>query len=163
MVQAYNVTKNDTTGYSPHCLVFGWHPRLTVDAYLRTWPGNKEEADPVSYAGKMRFRLQFAHKVAGEQGAKNAACHNERYDRKVTCAMLVVGDRILVRKVCIKCRQKLADRWEQELYLVIKIANSNIPVYMVKRESGKGSSRTFDRTCYCHSPLFDLKNPQMNL
>lgn len=32
LVQAYNATRHDTTGYSPHYLMFGWHPRLVIDA-----------------------------------------------------------------------------------------------------------------------------------
>ena len=42
-------------------------------------------------------------------------------------------------------RQKLADKWEQEPYLVTQIPNNEIPVYKVKREDGKGSTRTLHR------------------
>ena len=27
LVQVYNATRNDATGYAPHYLMFGWHPR----------------------------------------------------------------------------------------------------------------------------------------
>ena len=33
VVQAYNATKQDKTGFSPHYLMFGRHPQLDVDAY----------------------------------------------------------------------------------------------------------------------------------
>lgn len=34
VVQSYDDTKSSFTGYSLHVLMFGWHPRLPVDAYL---------------------------------------------------------------------------------------------------------------------------------
>ena len=42
LVQAYNATKSDATGFAPHLLMFGWHPRLSVDAYLGTSPVSEE-------------------------------------------------------------------------------------------------------------------------
>ena len=57
LVQAYNSTKNDATGFSPHYLLFGWHPRLSVDAFL----GNNQEDDiyesPKDYIGKLKDRI----------------------------------------------------------------------------------------------------------
>ena len=46
MVQAYNATKSDATGYSPHYLMFGWHPRLAIDTFMGTEPGNEGSPDP---------------------------------------------------------------------------------------------------------------------
>ena len=51
---------------------------------------------------------------------------------------LQVGDTVLVRKVGLKGKQKLVDKWEQEPYLVKQIPNSDILVYRVQREVGKG-------------------------
>ena len=53
LVQASNTTKSSSTGYSPHFLMFGWHPRLPVDAYLGTTPGNEGEACHSAYITKL--------------------------------------------------------------------------------------------------------------
>jgi hypothetical protein len=34
LVHAYNATKRESTGYSLHYFMFGWHPRLAIDAFL---------------------------------------------------------------------------------------------------------------------------------
>lgn len=34
LVHAYNATKQKTTGFSSHYLMFGWHPKLAIYAFL---------------------------------------------------------------------------------------------------------------------------------
>lgn len=45
-----------------------------------------------------------------------------------------VGDRVLVKKVAFNGKHNIADRWEDEPYLVITKPNKDIPVYTVGRE-----------------------------
>ena len=63
LVHSFNVTRHDSTGYTPYFLMFERHPRLAVDAYL----GINTSEDPVirykeHYATKLKNRLQFAYK-----------------------------------------------------------------------------------------------------
>lgn len=160
LVNAYNSTKNETTGYSPHYLMFGWHPRLAVDAYL----GLDKQSDRIysreNYAQKLRKRLQFAYKVAAKEAEKNQGRYKGYYDRKVRESTLEVGDRVLVRNVGLKGKNKLADKWEQDPYIVIKIPNKDTPVYQVQKESGNGRIRTLHRNLllpFMHIPCSEPK------
>lgn len=137
--------KNEATGYSPHYLMFGWHPRLSVDAYLGLDPDNDGKVSHETYVEKMRGQLRYAYESATKEASKLAARNKVRYDSKVRDSVIEVGDCVLVRKVRLQGKQKLADKWDQQPYLVIHKPNSDIPVYKVKPEFGKGPSRTLHR------------------
>ena len=102
LVHAYNATKHESTGFSPHYLMFGLHPRLAVDAYF----GINSEIDVVksreSYAQKLKKRLQYAYRVAQRESEKKAKKHKQYYDAKVRDSKLEVGDRVLVRNVTVR-------------------------------------------------------------
>lgn len=58
----------------PHYLMFGWHPKLAIDAFL-----NLDNSDVsgkhishLNYAEKLKKRLQFAYKVARSNIEKNS-------------------------------------------------------------------------------------------
>ncbi|XP_060607505.1 uncharacterized protein LOC132759705 [Ruditapes philippinarum] len=70
LVQAYNATKNSSTGFSSHFLMFGWHPRLSVDAFLGTFPSNSEHLSPPTYVSRLKERLQYAYRLAGDVSKK---------------------------------------------------------------------------------------------
>jgi len=71
LVLAYNATKSSSTGFSPHFLMFGWHPRLSVDAFLGTCPFKLQDSQ-LSYAARLQERVRYAYRVAGEATRKRA-------------------------------------------------------------------------------------------
>ena len=58
---------------------------------------------------------------------------------------LDIGDRVLIRNVVLMGKHKLADKWARHPYIVMGQPDKNIPVYKVKRESGKGQEKTLHR------------------
>ena len=82
LVHAYNSTKHETTGLTPHFLMLGRHPRLALDSFLGLDPegfrGTKTE-----YARDLRSRLKFADKVASCEARKQAKRHKRRYNLRV--------------------------------------------------------------------------------
>jgi hypothetical protein len=108
LVQVYNATKNDSTGYTPHYLMFGWHPRLPIDVFFGMDP-NCQDGDHYTYVSKLKYRMTSAFVTALAE-AKRIAENNSRYDDRVCFSKIDVGDRVLVRKVGIKVKHKLADK-----------------------------------------------------
>ena len=115
LVHSYNATKHPSTGYSPYFLMFGRHPRLSVDAYLGiSLPKESNIVTQDHYATKLKKRLQFAYKVASKEAQKAADRNKANYDLKVREAILDVGDRVLIRQVAFKGRHKNSDKWVKD-------------------------------------------------
>ena len=144
LVHAYNSTRHESTGYSPHYLMFGRHPRLAVDAFLGIKPG-PERSDKSKYVTDLKKRLEFAYKAASKEARRQGRRHKTVYDLRVRESQLQPGDRVLVRNVGVRGKRKIADRWEKDVYLVVDQPNKGIPVYLLKREHGRGRWRMLHR------------------
>ncbi|XP_078332152.1 uncharacterized protein LOC144625379 [Crassostrea virginica] len=145
LVHAYNATRHDSTGYTPFFLMFGRHPRLAIDAYLRLNSDTEKIRSRDNYAKKLQKRLQFSYKIASREAEKSASRHKMYYDSKVRESTVQVGDRVLIRNVGLKGKNKLADKWARDIYIVINQPNSDIPVFQVKKESGNEKIKTLHR------------------
>ena len=139
LVHAYNSTRHESTGFLPHYLMFGRHPRLAVDAFLGIKPGN-ESSDKSKYVSSLKKRLDFAYKTASKEAHRQSI-----YDVKVRESQLLPGDRVLVRNVGLKGKNKLADKWEKDVNLVVDQPNKGIPVFVVKREHGRSTRKLLHR------------------
>lgn len=146
LVHAYNSTKHESTGLTPHFLMFGRHPRLAIDAFLGIKPEDSERSKSHSnYVKGLQKRLNYAYKVASRESRRQARRHKRRYDLRVRHAKIEPGDRVLVRNVGLKGKNKLADRWSREVYVVCSQPNPDVPVFLVKKEHGRGLPRTVHR------------------
>ena len=142
VVHAYNATRHDSTGYSPFFLMFGRHPRLPIDIAMGIEP--KDDLD-VDYTRTLKERLDLAYKLALARSEKSSSRHKSHYDKRVRGSSVCIGDRVLVKNVTIRGKHKLANAWEDPVYEVVEQPNDDIPVFVVKREDGKGAKRTLHR------------------
>lgn len=130
LVHAYNCTKNDATGFSPYELVlavFGRQPRLPVDLVFGLPLNDHKNESHSQYVQKLKSHQEASYKLAIEDSQK------WMYRNNVTPSELSVGDRVLVRNVRLRGKHKLADKWEPDVYIVIKKAG-DLPVYTVRPE-----------------------------
>ena len=144
LVHVYNCTRHETTRCTPYFLLFGREPRLAIDLLLPA-----VDADPVptysAYISDLRKRMRHAQEVVEGRIKKAGEASKAWYGKKVRGATLHPGDQVLVRQVGLQGKHKIADRWEEDVYVVTPQPNDNIPVFTVRQLSGKGRPRTLHR------------------
>ncbi|XP_048067043.1 uncharacterized protein LOC125280510 [Megalobrama amblycephala] len=143
LVHAYNCTKNDVTGYSPYEMMFGRQPRLPVDLAFGLQVNDSSQSHS-QYVKSLKDRLEESYQLATRNAMKVAGRNKRRFDRNVVASILDIGDRVLVRNVRLRGKHKIADRWEPDVYIVLK-KSSGIPVYTVRPEGKESPVRTLHR------------------
>ena len=98
--------------------MYDMHPRLVIDAFLGLLDSDSVSKSHQNYDKQLKARMAEAYKEAGKQAARKGCKYKQYYDEKVRYAVLEPGDRVLVRKVGIQGKYKLADLWEAEPYII---------------------------------------------
>ena len=120
VVHAYNVTKHETTGYSPYFLLFGRSPRLPIDLAFGLSTTTDEEAGSCpEYVRRWKDRMDEAYSIARAHAQKAAKKSKERYDKKTQNISLAPGDRVLIKN-CVPPSGpgKLQGFFEDRVYIV---------------------------------------------
>ena len=144
LVHVYNCTKHETTRFSPYFLLFGREPRMAIDLLMP--PSDAEPAKSYSaYIADLRKRMQHAQEIVVDRIQKAGEASKAWYSKKVRGATLHPGDQVLVRQVGFQGKHKIADRWEEDVYVVTTQPNPSIPVFTVCQLEGKGRPRTLHR------------------
>ena len=113
--------------------MFGRHPRLAIDAFLGIMPYESEKSkDHSNFVRGLQKRLDFAYKIASREAKRQSRRHKRRYDLRVRHAVIEPGDRVLLRNVGLKGKNKLADRWSKDIFIVQSQPNPDVPVFVVK-------------------------------
>ena len=136
LVLAYNATIHDSTGYSPHYLMFGRAPRLPIDNLFLT--EYKQQG-----IEEMREALEWAWTQASKKDLERKEYNKKYHDRKMRGSALIAGDRVLVKEYAFDGPHKLKDKWSKQLFIVTKKLEGS-PVYIVVNEDG-GQEKTLHR------------------
>ena len=144
LVHMCNSTQHDTTGFSLYHLLFGREPRLPIDLLLPS-PDTAGAKTFSSYIEGLRERLKHAHQVVQARLKGKWEASQKWYSKKVRGASLQPGDQVLLRQIGLQGKNKLADRWQEEVYVVTSQPNASIPVFSVRRLDGHGKVKTVHR------------------
>lgn len=144
LVQAYNNSVHSTTGYAPTYLMFGRHVRLPTDLLFGT--AVVEEASSLTdWVDRHHQRLHSAYERVTDRINVAAAKNKWLYDRMAREALLLPGERVLVRDNRRQGKGKLSDRWEALPYVVQCQQNPDQPVYTIRPEGKPGPEQVVHR------------------
>ncbi|KAM5171885.1 uncharacterized protein ACMZJ9_004669 [Mantella aurantiaca] len=138
LLWAYNNCVHNTTGYTPHMLLFG-RPGQEV-AEMNLGPLSEEfhrTAD--SWVQEHQDKLRTVHRLVNEKLQQRT----HRDHQPVQTIPLSPGDRVLVRAK--RPTDKLDDRWEPQPYIVKMQVYPEGPVYDVQKEDFTGPTRRLHR------------------
>ncbi len=123
--------------------MFGRQPRLPVDLAFGL-PVNHQPGSHSLYVSNLKSQLEESYRVGTENAKKTASRNKARFDERVVDSTLKEGDRVLVRNVRLRGKHKLANRWEPDVYVVLR-QSGDLPVYVVRPETREGPQRTLHR------------------
>ena len=145
LTHAYNAAVHDSTGFGPYYLMFGRHPRLAIDAFLGHPSNNLIAESKQDYSYKLKEQLHTAYDKASKETKHAGAKYKKYYDKKIRYAVLQPGDRVRIQNVGLQGRQKLADKWQKQPYIVTSQPIPDIPVYEIQRENGHSKPKLLHR------------------
>jgi hypothetical protein len=97
-----------------------------------------------SYIKELKEKLLIAHKDAQTLSIKEAERQKRYYDQKLRAVVLKEGDMVLVAQKMKLGRRKIQDRWEDDVYEVVKTRGMDMPLYDVQNPK-TGKTRTVHR------------------
>ncbi|VDI65334.1 Hypothetical predicted protein, partial [Mytilus galloprovincialis] len=139
----------------------GRQPKLPIDLAFGLVK-DKDRKPQTKYIHELKNRLVDAYKLASESAKKAHEKQKEHYDLKVRGAVVEKGDKVLVKKVALDGKHKLSDKWENDIYLVLKQPNKDIPVYVVQKDSGGSVSEHYIGIFYCLWDIFQVNHQRQN-
>ncbi|XP_078312843.1 uncharacterized protein LOC144619278 [Crassostrea virginica] len=108
--------------------------------------GQDNTKQPITnYVSDMKERLQKAYDLASKAAKQAQEKQKSYYDLKVRGNNIEVGDRVMVKVLAFEGKHKLANKWEEDPYIVLAKPNPELPVYVVGKENGEGRKRTLHR------------------
>ena len=159
MVYAYNITRHESTGYSPHFLLFGREPLLPIDLLFQERETSRNSY--IQYVERWKDAMKQAYEIAKEKETKSKLQGKHQFDKKIRSSVLQPGDRVLIRNLTPReGPSKLRSYWENVIYEVVKRQSEESPVYTIKPCGKEGRLRTVHRNLLLPCPDLHLDEPQ---
>lgn len=130
LVFNYNTAPHQSSGESPHFLMFGRVPHLPVVFLLGHLPeltGGKV----CDWVVEHQWRLRLAFECAKGRMEAAAKRRKERHDRRALSGSLGIGQRVYLKDHGMRGRNKIWDVWSSTTYQVVKAPGPGGVVYSI--------------------------------
>lgn len=124
--------------------MFGREARLPADLCFETSKDGTEERNHFQYVKSLKRDLQRAYRLASHAADRTHLRNKRAYDQKVSFQNIQEGDRVLLKNLGLKGKDKLESRWGSLPHVVVG-KMPNLPVFHVRPEGGRGGVRTIHR------------------
>ena len=131
LTYAYNCMVSTVTGFMPYYLMYGRRSLIGIHVEYRVTLPEISDKNQQNFIQKLKARLKWAFKTAKEHAEKEMAQHKHYHDHKMHYMRLEVGDQVLVHIKAFGTDHKIADKWENNPYIVEEHMAGK-PVYKVK-------------------------------
>ena len=134
LVMAYNSATHHSTGYSPYFMMFGRQPRLPVDIAM----GIALEDDTDDFIKNQQEIFRTAYDIASRKIREAGLKQKKYYDKgraKKASDILTLGTQVLVKRADFQERHKIADVWEDDVYVITEQPHKDIPVYTLENQT----------------------------
>lgn len=147
----YNTTVHQTTGESPHLLMFGQEPSLPID-FLLGRIREPEGGMAHNWLREHQTRLQTAFDGARQRMEAAARYRKERHDQHVSGGRLAEGEVVYLKNNAVQGRAKIQDTWGPLKYRVIKAPPDGGAVYSIAPVDNPAKIRHVNRAHLRHAP-----------
>ena len=110
--------------------MYGWEPQLAIDFEYGVTLPNLTNSNKLNYTKKLEAHLKWAFGKGKDFNEKEMNHHKVYYDRCTKCMSLKPDDIVMVRVKAFGMDRKVANKWEQNPYIVIQQID-NKPVFKV--------------------------------
>ena len=158
LVMAYNSSTHESTGYSPYFMMFGRQPRLPIDIAMGLYLEDVTDDFIKNQQEIFRTAYDIASRKTREAGQKQKKYYDKGRSKRAS-DILTPGTQVLVKRTGFQERHKLADVWEEDVYIIIDQPHKDIPVYTIENQSDE-SVKTVHRNLLLPLPtILDWMRP----
>ena len=145
LVFNYNTTPHQSTGESPHFLMFGQEPHLPVDFLLGHLP-ELSAGKVCDWVVEHQRRLHLAFDCARGRLENAARRRKEKHDQRALSEPLEIGQRVYLQDRGVRGRNKIQDVWSSTTYQVVRAPAPGGVVYSIAPVHDLSRVRNVHRT-----------------
>lgn len=120
---AIRTAKQESLGYSPFELMFGWNPREPLKILYELWEDEECPSTVLEYVATFRSRMSNVYKLVRENLSKAQAKMKKSFDKKVIHRKFQPGDLVLIF-LPVK-RNPLHAKYQGPYVVKRRVANNN--------------------------------------